>query len=161
MFPIAEAIANTGTFAWAVPSTLEPDTLRYGIQLIVEGTGQYQYSTQFGVSNPGYTGSSALPSSGSTTITLASQTDSYAVFPTASAAGTGGNFSSPILSPTKSMTVPDTIRSTYTRTATGNSDPTTSAEEVSSPTGSGAAVANHVAGGMVGLAVAAAGMLVF
>jgi len=52
--PIAEEIENTGTHIWTPSTDLEPDTTGYGIQIIVDGTGQYQYSTQFGISNPDY-----------------------------------------------------------------------------------------------------------
>ncbi|KAK2875963.1 hypothetical protein FQN49_001484 [Arthroderma sp. PD_2] len=48
---IADSIENTGSFTWTPSNTLENDVTHYGIQIIVEGTGQYQYSTQFGVKN--------------------------------------------------------------------------------------------------------------
>jgi hypothetical protein len=40
--PIASGIDNTGTFEWTPPTTLEADTTHYGIQLIVDATGQFQ-----------------------------------------------------------------------------------------------------------------------
>ena len=52
---IAESIDNIGYFLWTPDTNLEPDTSRYGILLTVEGTGQYQYSTQFGIKNDNYT----------------------------------------------------------------------------------------------------------
>ncbi|KAL8719698.1 MAG: hypothetical protein Q9225_003330 [Loekoesia sp. 1 TL-2023] len=48
---LADNIANTGTFVWTPSSNLEADVTHYGLQIIVSGTGQYQYSTQFGISN--------------------------------------------------------------------------------------------------------------
>lgn len=48
--PLAEGIANSGSFVWTPASSLEADTSRYGLQLIDDITGQYQYSTQFGIS---------------------------------------------------------------------------------------------------------------
>lgn len=48
--PLAEGIVNTGSFVWTPASTLEADTTHYGIQLIDDKTGQYQYSPQFGIS---------------------------------------------------------------------------------------------------------------
>ncbi|KAF3484073.1 extracellular serine-threonine rich protein [Arthroderma uncinatum] len=48
---LADSIENTGTFNWIPSTSLENDVTHYGIQIIVEGTGQYQYSTQFGVKN--------------------------------------------------------------------------------------------------------------
>ena len=57
MVPIAcitESIPNTGKFVWTPSTSLEPDVTHYGLQIIVDGTGEYQYSTQFGISNPSY-----------------------------------------------------------------------------------------------------------
>ncbi|PGH10180.1 hypothetical protein AJ80_07539 [Polytolypa hystricis UAMH7299] len=48
---IADSVENTGSFVWTPSTELEADVSHYGIQIIVEGTGQYQYSTQFGVEN--------------------------------------------------------------------------------------------------------------
>jgi hypothetical protein len=47
---IVVGIANSGSYVWTPPATLEADTSRYGLQLIDDVTGQYQYSTQFGIS---------------------------------------------------------------------------------------------------------------
>lgn len=63
-YAIAENIPNTGNYFWHVPQDVEDsegDT-GYGIQLIVDQTGQYQYSTQFGISNPHYVPSHDKPS---------------------------------------------------------------------------------------------------
>ena len=51
---LADKIDNDGKFEWTPSKNLEPDTTHYGIMIVVEKTGQYQYSTQFGVKNPGY-----------------------------------------------------------------------------------------------------------
>lgn len=56
---IVDGIANSGTYVWTPSTSLEPDVTHYGIQLIVDGTGQYQYTTQFGISNPAYVSSSS------------------------------------------------------------------------------------------------------
>ena len=71
MYPLVEGYDNTGTFTWHVPTSLEPDTTHYGLQLIVESNGQYQYSTQFGVYNPSYTGkvTASMPTLTSTATT--------------------------------------------------------------------------------------------
>ncbi|KAI9847674.1 MAG: hypothetical protein M1837_001922 [Sclerophora amabilis] len=50
LFPIAEQISNSGSYTWTPSVELEADTTGYGIQLIVDATGQFQYSTQFGIS---------------------------------------------------------------------------------------------------------------
>ncbi|KAJ5384736.1 Cell wall beta-glucan synthesis [Penicillium concentricum] len=47
---LAESIPNSGEFKWTPGSDLEADVTHYGLLLVVEGTGQYQYSTQFGIS---------------------------------------------------------------------------------------------------------------
>ncbi|KAJ5185176.1 Cell wall beta-glucan synthesis [Penicillium cf. griseofulvum] len=47
---LAESIPNNGEFKWTPGSDLEADVTHYGLLLVVEGTGQYQYSTQFGIS---------------------------------------------------------------------------------------------------------------
>ncbi|KAL8743592.1 MAG: hypothetical protein Q9190_004068, partial [Brigantiaea leucoxantha] len=54
---IVDNIPNSGKFVWTPSTSLTPDVTHYGIQIIVKGTGQYQYSTQFGISNPGFTSS--------------------------------------------------------------------------------------------------------
>ncbi|KAF2216676.1 hypothetical protein CERZMDRAFT_116151 [Cercospora zeae-maydis SCOH1-5] len=56
-YPIVEKIDNSGSYVWTPATDLEPteNAQGYGIQLIVDATGQYQYTTQFGISNPGYT----------------------------------------------------------------------------------------------------------
>ncbi|THX32422.1 hypothetical protein D6D10_08108 [Aureobasidium pullulans] len=51
---IVESIDNTGSYDWTPDTGLAPNKTYYGIELIVEGTGQYQYSTQFGISNDNY-----------------------------------------------------------------------------------------------------------
>ncbi|GFG01704.1 hypothetical protein CNMCM6936_008804 [Aspergillus lentulus] len=66
---LADSIPNSGSFSWTPSTSLEPDTTHYGLMLVVEGTGQYQYSTQFGISNPDYTGSTSNSSSTATTAT--------------------------------------------------------------------------------------------
>ncbi|EER43104.1 GPI anchored serine-threonine rich protein [Histoplasma capsulatum var. duboisii H88] len=48
---IADSIANTGSYEWTPSTDLEGDVTHYGLMIVVEGTGQYQYSTQFGIKN--------------------------------------------------------------------------------------------------------------
>ncbi|KAL8857821.1 MAG: hypothetical protein Q9178_005577 [Gyalolechia marmorata] len=43
---------NTGKFVWTPPTSLTADVSRYGLRIIVaDGSGQFQYSNQFGISN--------------------------------------------------------------------------------------------------------------
>ncbi|KAL8948121.1 MAG: hypothetical protein Q9222_005669 [Ikaeria aurantiellina] len=48
---IVDNIPNTGKFVWTPDSSLTPDVTHYGLRIIVSGTGQFQYSNQFGISN--------------------------------------------------------------------------------------------------------------
>ncbi|KAG0643320.1 Ser-Thr-rich glycosyl-phosphatidyl-inositol-anchored membrane family-domain-containing protein [Tuber brumale] len=65
LYPIVEKAPNTGTFSWTPAADLEADVSRYGIQLIDDATGKYQYTTQFGISNsnPSVVSSSSAPPS--------------------------------------------------------------------------------------------------
>jgi hypothetical protein len=47
---IVTGISNSGSYQWTPSSGLEADVTHYGLQLIDDVTGQYQYSTQFGIS---------------------------------------------------------------------------------------------------------------
>lgn len=77
LYPIAEKVANTGSYVWTPSTSLEPDTTHYGIQLVVDATGQYQYTTQFGIGNPSFGSSSSSSSSAAapstTTMSAVSQ----------------------------------------------------------------------------------------
>ncbi|KAK6348128.1 hypothetical protein TWF718_005942 [Orbilia javanica] len=79
LYPIVEEIPNTGSYLWTPKTSLEPDTTHYGIQIIIDANGQYQYSTQFGVSNPDYSpaSSSASSSAAATTSAVPTTTASY------------------------------------------------------------------------------------
>ncbi|KAH8428104.1 GPI anchored serine-threonine rich protein [Aspergillus melleus] len=81
---IAEQIPNSGRFEWTPSTSLEDDVTHYGLLLIDEGTGQYQYSTQFGVKNP----NQAVSSSSSSSSTSTSSTTAKAAATTAPAAVT-------------------------------------------------------------------------
>ncbi|KAF3933200.1 hypothetical protein ABW20_dc0103955 [Dactylellina cionopaga] len=60
LYPIIEKLPNTGSYIWTPKTDLTPDTSRYGLQLIIDSNGQYQYSTQFGISNPDFVSSSSV-----------------------------------------------------------------------------------------------------
>jgi len=119
--PIAEGIENTGTYTWTPGPELEPDTARYGIQLIVDATGQYQYSTQFGISNPDYEGGESS-TTGSATGTATSATET-----------SGSDYPTTTEEPTYTTTEPTynsttTEEPTYTKEPTTTQKPTTSEE---------------------------------
>ncbi|OQD71919.1 hypothetical protein PENPOL_c001G09469 [Penicillium polonicum] len=75
---LAESIPNSGEFKWTPGSDLEADVSHYGLLLVVEGTGQYQYSTQFGLS------AAAGSSSSSVAETSAAETTPAASAPASS-----------------------------------------------------------------------------
>ena len=49
---IASGIPNSGKFVWTPSKTLENDKTHYGLKLVDDGSGAFQYSTQFGIDNP-------------------------------------------------------------------------------------------------------------
>jgi len=48
---IVEDTPNTGSYVWTPSTSLQDDVTGYGIQMIDDATGKFQYTTQFGVSN--------------------------------------------------------------------------------------------------------------
>jgi len=89
LYAIVEKIPNSGSYEWTPATNLEPDVTHYGIQLIVDATGDYQYSTQFGISNPSFVSSSsssaAVTSSSISSVVYGSSSSSAAVYTTSSA----------------------------------------------------------------------------
>lgn len=137
---LAEGIANSGSLTWTPSADLEATTgpNGYGIQLIDDVTGQYQYSTQFGISKEGcaVVSSSAKPASSGTETYPASTpaasksssaggypvstphvSSAYSAKPTPipSTGAPAGN--STVIQPTKPITLPSSLRPS----ATGNS----------------------------------------
>jgi hypothetical protein len=47
---LVTGISNNGAYVWTPSSGLEADVTHYGLQIIDDVTGQYQYSNQFGIS---------------------------------------------------------------------------------------------------------------
>jgi hypothetical protein len=78
---IAEMIPNSGSYSWKPENSLvaSEGAKGYGIQLIDDATGQYQYTTQFGISND----SPVVSSSASEVVAAPS---SYAAAPSSYAA---------------------------------------------------------------------------
>ncbi|KAI0610391.1 GPI anchored serine-threonine rich protein [Pyrenophora tritici-repentis] len=73
---LAEGIANSGTLSWTPSSDLEETATAqgYGIQIIDDVTGQYQYSTQFGISKKECGAASSAPVSTPAVSTPAAST---------------------------------------------------------------------------------------
>lgn len=92
-YAIAEKIKNSGSYVWTPSTDLAPQDTGYGIQLIVDSNGQYQYTTQFGISNPNYQKSSSSSSSSTsstcTDSTTVSKSATISKSATVSATATG------------------------------------------------------------------------
>ncbi|MCJ1245868.1 hypothetical protein MMC30_003072 [Trapelia coarctata] len=144
LYPIVEGADNSGTYTWTPESSLEPDTTHYGIQLIDDESGAYQYTSQFGISNPSYSSASASATTTATSPAVSQITDGQVQAPktTTSYTTTGSStvtkvvsvvasavttatvkttvsasitlHNSTILSPTNNMTVPATLKTTTT-----------------------------------------------
>ncbi|KAI9771223.1 MAG: hypothetical protein M1839_002844 [Geoglossum umbratile] len=146
---LVEHLDNTGTYSWTPDLTLEDDVTHYGLQLIVEATGQYQFSTQFGISNPGVKGSSSSGSAGPTgnatsTATPTTTDNSTATATTLSTSSV--NYNTTSIQGTGSLTIQTTLYSSPTAA------PTTPIETQTAKGAAGQAAASF---GSLFLAVAA------
>ncbi|KAF2638790.1 hypothetical protein P280DRAFT_454890 [Massarina eburnea CBS 473.64] len=136
---IVEGIANSGQFTWTPDAGLEATTTAtgYGLEIIDDVTGQYQYSTQFGIDTSGCvdsaynTISSPVPSetkipvptasgpattlltSASASASASASSSSICTTSTAYAAGTA-------TAPTKANTVPASLQASASATAGNN-----------------------------------------
>lgn len=102
-----EKIPNTGSYTWYPASDLENDTTHYGIQLIADDTGFYQYTTQFGIYNPG---PAVPPSSSSSVVIPTSSSVAPVVVPTSAT-------TAPVVIPTAPVVAPTAISSSSTAVA--------------------------------------------
>jgi hypothetical protein len=171
---IAENIPNNGKYVWTPSTDLEPDVTHYGLLLVDDPTGQYQYSTQFGISNSkkevSTSSSSAVATTSSSTTVVApvsSETTTVAastmITPTSVMTTTICSTSSvtsapvsivsvsvPVVSPSKTPAGPSTLRSSVA-VPTGASSTTPAA----SPMFTGAAGRNAISLGAVAAGVVA------
>lgn len=115
LMTLVDNTPNTGSFMWTPSLTLQPDTTHYGLLLVVEGTGQYQYSNQFGISNPAYESSTASSSMPATTSSSMAATSSTAMTSATSMT------SATMTSATMTMITPTTIVTTTICPATSSS----------------------------------------
>jgi hypothetical protein len=166
---IAQSIPNTGSFVWTPPTTLQNDVTHYGLLLVVDATGQYQYSVQFGISNPngGYGGSPSSSSSGSSSTgsspptsvpslsTYAATSATSLVTPSGTPTPTSkptGPVVSPVQTPSQSSSTLQVAASSPPSTASTTTPPSTPSKSTSG--------ANHQVVGFSGI-IAAAGLAVF
>jgi hypothetical protein len=106
VYAIAEKIENSGSYTWDPKSTLEPSegAKGYGIQLIDDATGQYQYTTQFGISNANYNSASSASSSAAAPSSYSSSAVSSAVSSVHSSAASAHTSASVSVSEIKQVT---------------------------------------------------------
>ena len=85
---IAEMIPNSGSYSWKPENSLvaSEGAKGYGIQLIDDATGQYQYTTQFGISNDSPVVSSSASEVVAAPSSYAAAPSSYAAAPSSYAA---------------------------------------------------------------------------
>jgi len=120
---LVEGLANSGSYIWTPSTSLDDDVTHYGIELIVDGTGQYQYSTQFGISNPNGPSLDSSNSTATSNSTTAASTSTVVMSTGYSVAN------SSIITPTVPLTVPTTLLSTPTVQSTPTASVSTSASK--------------------------------
>lgn len=158
---LVEGAPNTGTYSWTPSTDLDDDVTHYGLQLIVDGTGQYQYSTQFGISNPtkaGSSGSSSMSGSMTMSMSMSTSTSAYAnrtshtMTMSSSSSASGYPISNTtIVTPTVPMTVPSTLVSSPTGTSSAR-------PQASQTTNAGAKAVASFGGAAVALFAAVAAL---
>lgn len=147
VYAIAEKIENSGSYTWDPKSTLEASegAKGYGIQLIDDKTGQYQYTTQFGISNDhkeaaapsSYAAAAssyaAAPSAyASSAVSSAVESASSVVAPVHSSVAEVISSSAPVAAPVTTAAAPYTIPNNATAV---HSAPSSFSTGVAKPTG--------------------------
>ncbi|KAI9673584.1 MAG: hypothetical protein M1817_002220 [Caeruleum heppii] len=186
LYPIVEKITNLGSYIWTPSTSLEADTTHYGIQIIDDESGQYQYSSQFGIKNDNPTTSSTTSSSVSSaaygSVTPAPESSSVVVGTIGYGNGTTVNVTSnvtvctqcppgnssyiaptgapvansSVVQPTGNMTVPATIRTSTTATRVTPPSTVAASASASSSTAAAFRVAGSLGSAVVGALGAAA-----
>ncbi|KAH0536573.1 hypothetical protein FGG08_006557 [Glutinoglossum americanum] len=154
---LVEGLDNAGTYMWTPSTSLEDDVTHYGLQLIVDGTGQFQYSTQFGISNPSGPSPSgtAKPSAAAVNATSTYNSTTKAHTTTHYTASTGHpSANTTSAKPTYSVTIQSTLYTTASAHASA-----TAAATAAAPTGAAGQII--VSLGSLFLAVAAMFSLAF
>ncbi|KAL5365655.1 Ser-Thr-rich glycosyl-phosphatidyl-inositol-anchored membrane family-domain-containing protein [Aspergillus floccosus] len=162
-------IPNTGSYKWTPGPELEPDTTHYGLLLVVEGTGQYQWSTQFGIKNPNYGAKPTTTTTSAAETTTAAETSGAAttvvdhetttICPeTESKTQTQSTITPttiPVVVPTSSPVVSTTLSSSAIPVPTTSATSTPSTSSPALPTFTGAADRKAISFGAVAVGVAA------
>jgi len=153
---IASSIPNSGSYQWTPPLTLENDITHYGISLTVDGTSTCQYTTQFGISNPG----GPSPGSGSSLTTSTSGAAPTATGSTTHISTTPTSSSSLVIYSSANATAPATslvqssatiVTSTSSKAANGTAITATASKPTGGSTSSAPATASKSAAGRVKL----------
>ena len=166
---IAEQIENTGKYEWTPSTSLEPDVTHYGLLIVVENTRQYQWSTQFGISNKDFAESSEpatkpTPRSTSTDIitkektSALQETSSAPPAPTTTTSITTSSSTSSSIVVTSSVARPpkSTAASTTLHSASApTAAPPASSTEAAPPLFTNGADRNAISFGGIALGVAA------
>ncbi|KAF4552730.1 Hypothetical protein D9617_9g025200 [Elsinoe fawcettii] len=159
---IAKGLNNNGTYSWTPSTSLEPSDENYGIELICQETQAYQYSTRFGISNDKYVAGSDDHSDHSSSTTKSASASASASgtgpkYPVGTGTATGGigypNGTEP--TPTGSLTVPSSLR-TSTTTGTATRPASTAAQSTTSRATGAAAALQTGASGLIAAAALAA-----
>jgi hypothetical protein len=156
--PLAEHIPNSGTFSWTPDASLEPTGDRgYGLQIINDADGLYQWSTQFGIANDGFVASASgsASASASASVTAAGNETISSAAASSSVAGVSNSTAAITSAPSE----PTEGSTTLTRaTSAGGASASPSS---SSTTSSNAAVALGALsmGGVFAVVMAAAAAL--
>lgn len=132
---LATSIPNLGEFTWIPSTTLQDDTTHYGLIIIVDGTGQYQYSTQFGIKND------AVASSSSSAVA----SSSTAAITTSSSASVSVSVSIPVSSSTVSSASSISVVASTTHAEAVETTSTSSASAVEKPCTSSASAVETTA----------------
>jgi len=160
-FDIVASTPNSGSFVWTPPATLQSiaGVTGYGLNLTDLTSGDYQYSTQFGISTDGCpvgVSSSVAPSKSSATgYATSTPVKSYPVSTPVKSSmvlstGTPCPNSSYIVQPTKPITMPSSLVSSYPTSVVSSKPPTITGN---------AASAVQAGAGLLGAAAALALML--
>ncbi|KAJ5818443.1 GPI anchored serine-threonine rich protein [Penicillium riverlandense] len=130
---IVEKIPNSGSYVWTPGTNLTPDTTHYGLLLVVEGTGQYQWSTQFGISAPAGSSPGSGSGSGSGYTTTTTSTTSSTTTESTTSTTTTTTKSTTTTSSSTESTTSSTTTTTAVTTTTAASAPTTTITTVVIP----------------------------
>jgi hypothetical protein len=116
---IAEMIPNSGSYSWKPETSLvaSEGAKGYGIQLIDDATGQYQYTTQFGISNDSPVVSSSSAAEVAAPSSYAAAPSSYAAAPSSYAAAPSSYASSAMSSAASEVAPVSSVLSSMTEVA--------------------------------------------